>query len=161
MFPAENSFINGEFQLALDGDGNNMGLRDIISEYGNKAGKAVYLYAGLSALNLQQYDEAIKYLKKYKAKDNIMTARALMAIGDSYEGLGDTANALAYWDKSTKVDEEMLFNASTLIKMGITYEEQGQPEKALACYKKIEDKYPQSIEGYDIAKYITRIETAR
>ena len=76
MFPAENSFINGEFQLALDGDGNNMGLRDIISEYGNKAGKAVYLYAGLSALNLQQYDEAIKYLKKYKAKDNIMTARA-------------------------------------------------------------------------------------
>ncbi len=161
MFPAENSFINGEFQLALDGDGNNMGLRDIISEYGNKAGKAVYLYAGLSALNLQQYDEAIKYLKKYKAKDNIMTARALMAIGDSYEGLGDTANALAYWDKSTKVDEEMLFNASTIIKMGITYEEQGQPEKALACYKKIEDKYPQSIEGYDIAKYITRIETAR
>ena len=136
-------------------------IRDIISEYGNKAGKAVYLYAGLSALNLQQYDEAIKYLKKYKAKDNIMTARALMAIGDSYEGLGDTANALAYWDKSTKVDEEMLFNASTLIKMGITYEEQGQPEKALACYKKIEDKYPQSIEGYDIAKYITRIETAR
>lgn len=161
MYPAEASFINGEFQVALDGDGNNLGFRDIISEYGTKAGKAVYLYAGLSALNLQQYDEAIKYLKKYKGKDPILNSRAFLALGDCYEGLGDTASAFANWDKATKFDEKMLFNASTLLKMGITYEELGQPDKALECYKKIEDKYPQSIEAYDIAKYITRIETAR
>ena len=161
MFPAEASFMNGELELALEGDGNNPGFKEIISDYGAKAGKAVYLYAGLSALNLQQYDDAIKYLKKYKGKDPIMKARALLALGDCYEGLDDYSSALSSWGKSVKVDDTMMFNASTLLKMGLLYEEMGQSDKALECYKKIEDKYPQSIEAYDIAKYITRIETAR
>ena len=33
--------------------------------------------------------------------------------------------------------------------------------KALSYYKKIKDQYPQSMEGYDIDKYITRIENAQ
>ena len=36
----------------------------------------------------------------------------------------------------------------------------GDNAKALAYYKKIKDQYPQSMEGYDIDKYITRIEEA-
>ena len=34
----------------------------------------------------------------------------------------------------------------------------GNKDKALECYKTIKDKYPQSMEGYDIDKYITRAE---
>jgi hypothetical protein len=49
-YPAEMSFQSGEYELALNGDGNNMGFADIISEYGTKAGKAVYLYAGICEL---------------------------------------------------------------------------------------------------------------
>jgi hypothetical protein len=35
----------------------------------------------------------------------------------------------------------------------------GDNAKALTYYKRIKDKYPQSIEGYDIDKYISRIES--
>ena len=45
VFPAELNFQNGEFELALNGDGNTLGFADIIDQYGSKAGKAVYLYA--------------------------------------------------------------------------------------------------------------------
>ncbi|MBR5431625.1 MAG: hypothetical protein IK119_04500, partial [Bacteroidales bacterium] len=65
-FAAENYFAAGDYQTALEGDGSSLGFRDIISQYGAKAGKAVYMYAGVSELQLKNYDEAINYLKKYK-----------------------------------------------------------------------------------------------
>ena len=52
MFKAEQKFAAGDFELALNGDDNNMGFEEIISTYGKKAGEAVYLYAGGSALQL-------------------------------------------------------------------------------------------------------------
>ena len=36
----------------------------------------------------------------------------------------------------------------------------GESAKALSFYQKIKDQYPQSMEGYDIDKYIARIEIA-
>ena len=49
-YPAEQSFQEGNYELALNGDGNTLGFNEIISEYGSKAGKAVYLYAGVCEL---------------------------------------------------------------------------------------------------------------
>ena len=46
-FPAEQSFQSGEYELALNGDGNNLGFADVIKNYGSKAGKAVYFYAAI------------------------------------------------------------------------------------------------------------------
>ena len=50
MFKAEQKFAQGNFELALNGDDNTMGFEEIIDTYGSKAGEAVYLYAGASAL---------------------------------------------------------------------------------------------------------------
>ena len=54
-----------------------------------------------------------------------------------------------------------MFAASYMFKLGQVYEELGQADKALDLYKKIEDKYPTSVEAYDIGKYITRIENSK
>mgnify|MGYP004421911409 CR=1 FL=1 len=50
------------------------------------------------------------------------------------------------------------YAASYLLKAGVTCEELGDNAKALTFYKKIKDQYANSPEGYDIDKYITRIE---
>ena len=39
-FPAEAAFAAGEYELALNGDGNVLGFKDIIDNYGTKGGKA-------------------------------------------------------------------------------------------------------------------------
>ena len=70
-FPAEQSFAAGEYELALNGDGNVLGLADVISEYGSKAGAAVYMEAGVCALQLGQFEDALAYLKKYNGKEPI------------------------------------------------------------------------------------------
>ncbi len=158
MFPAEANFRNGEYDLALNGDGNVLGFSQIIDEYGAKGGKDVYLYAGLCELQLGNYQEAIDFLKKYKGKDNILAARALACIGDAYVGLEKYGDALNYFEKAAAQADNM-FAASYLLKAGVVCEETGDNAKALSFYKQIKDKYPQSMEGYDIDKYITRIES--
>ena len=156
-FPAEQSFEAGEFELALNGDGNVLGLADVIKEYGSKAGAAVFMEAGECALQLGQFEEALNYFKKYKGKEPVLAARAIACQGDAYAGLEQYQDAVAAYTKAAaKADN--VFAAGYLLKAGIMYEELGNKDKALDCYKTIKDKYPQSVEGYDIDKYITRAE---
>ncbi len=155
-YPAEMNFQNGEYALALSGDGNNLGFEDIIAEYGTKSGKAVYLYAGICELQLGNYDEALAYLKKYKGKEPILAARAKACEGDAYVGLGDYAAAVRSY-KAAADRADNVFAASYLVKEGTAHEALGQKAEALACYSAVKESYPQSIEAYDIDKYIARV----
>ncbi len=155
-FPAEQNFANGEYELALNGDGNVLGLADVIAEYGSKAGSAVYMEAGLCALQLGQFEDALSYLGKYKGKEPILAARATAAQGDALAGLDRLDEAVAAYLKAASISDDT-FSAGYLLKAGILYEQLGKNDKALECYKTIKDKYPTSIEGYDIDKYITRL----
>ena len=157
MAVAEQNFRAGDFELALNGDGNVLGFAQIIDEYGAKAGKAANFYAGVCELQLGNWDLAIKYLQAYNGKDEILKARALACLGDAYVGLEDYAKALGYYEKAAAVVDNM-FAAGYLLKAGVVAEKLGQDEKALGFYKQIKDQYPSSMEGYDVDKYIGRIE---
>mgnify|MGYP002514914019 FL=1 len=156
MAAAEQNFRAGDFELALNGDGNALGFVQIIDEYGKKAGKAVYFYAGVCELQLGEWEQAIKYLESYKGKDTILAARATACIGDAYVGLEDYKKALGYFEKAAQADN--MYAAGYLLKAGAVAEALGENDKALSFYKKIKDQYPQSIEAYDVDKYIGRIE---
>lgn len=156
-YPAEMNFQAGEYELALNGDGNVLGFAEIIKEYGNKAGNAVYMYAGACEYQLGNFQEAIDYLNNYKGKESILAARAEACKGDAYVGLGNYDQAIKCFEAAVaKADN--IFAAGYLFKAGIAYEELGNKAEALRCYREIEDKYPQSIEAYDIGKYISRVE---
>jgi len=161
MFQAEQAFRAGDFETALNGDGNVLGFAQIIDEYGNKAGKSVQLYAGLCNLQLGNNEEAIANLKKYKTSDKIMQGRAYCATGDAYSNLKDYTNALAWYKKAAALDKENPYTAEYLFKAALVSEELGDKDGALKLYKEIETKYPQTLEGYDIQKYISRIENEK
>ncbi len=157
MALAEANFRAGDFELALNGDGNTLGFAQIIDEYGAKAGKAAPFYAGVCELQLGNWDLALEYLQAYKGKDEILKARALACMGDAYVGLEEYAKALGCFEKAAAVVDNM-FAAGYLLKAGVVAEKLGQNEKALAFYTQIKDQYPDSMEGYDVDKYIGRVE---
>ena len=157
MALAEQNFRNADYELALNGDGNVLGFTQIIDEYGSKAGKAVYFYAGVCELQLGNFESAINYLESYKGKDAILAARATACIGNAYVGLENYAKALGYFEKAAATADNM-FAAGYLLKAGMVAEKLGEAQKALGFYETIKDQYPQSMEGYDIDKYIARIE---
>ncbi len=155
LYPAETLFQDQNFEQALNGDGNVLGFAQVIDEYGAKAGKAVYLYAGVCELQLGNYENALNYLKKYSGKEQILAARALACMGDAYVGLEQYDKALAYFLKAAKKSDD-LFAADYLLKAGVVAEELGKTEEALGYYKQIKEQYPDSSVEYE--KYISRIE---
>ncbi len=156
MFPSENAFQAGEYELALNGDGNVLGFAEVISQYGAKAGKSAFLYAGLCEYELGNYEQAISYLKKYNVKDPILGSKALACIGDANVALENYgAAAKAYEAAIAKGDN--LLAANYLFKAGLVYEKLGDKAAALKAFKAVKDNYPQALESYDIDKYISRV----
>lgn len=159
-FTAEQYFRGGDYEKALNGDGNALGFNQIIDEYGSKSGEAVYFYAGVCNLQLGNYDEAVSNLKKYNGKDEIIAARALACIGDAYAAQNNLSAALDNYKAAAAAADNFLA-ANYLLKAGIVCEEMGKADEAGKFYEEIKSKYPQSPEGYDINKYISRIQVTK
>ena len=157
MYKAEAAFRDGNYDLAMKGDGNVMGFEDIISEYGAKAGKSVYMYAAICSLNAEDPDAALSYISKYSTKDKIMAGRAESLKGDAYSAKENPLKAASCYMEAAKATGRT-FRSTYLLKAGQAYEAAGQAEKALDAYKIIKDQYPSSIEAYEIDKHISRIE---
>lgn len=156
LFPAEMAFAAEQWETALNGDGNSLGIAEVISQYKGACPKAATFEAGVCALQLGNYEEALSFLKKYKGTDAILKARAIACQGDAYVGLEKLDAALAAYEKAAAVVDND-FAAAYLLKAGIVAEELGQTEKALKLFKSIKESYPQSYEAVEIEKYITRI----
>ncbi len=159
-FTAEQYFRNGEYEKALNGDGNALGFNQVIDEYGAKSGEAVYFYAGVCNLQLGNYNEAISNLKNYNGKDEIIAARALACIGDAQASLNDFGAAISSY-KAAAAKADNVLAANYLLKAGILLEETGKPAEALKLYEQIKTKYPATPEGNEINKYISRINNAK
>ncbi|MBQ3382427.1 MAG: tetratricopeptide repeat protein [Bacteroidales bacterium] len=159
LFVAERYFRLDSFNLALNGDGNSLGFAQVIEKYGKKAGNAAYFDAGICCLRLGDNDKAIDYLKSYSTSDNIMKARAKAAIGDAMVNKGEIAASVSYFEEAANISNN-IFSAGYLQKAGICYEELGQFDKALAAYNRIKNEFPNSPEGMEIQKYISRVEAS-
>ena len=157
MFVAEQFFRADNFDQALNGDGNTIGFSQIKRDYGSAAPKSVCLYAGICQLQLSNYNEAISLLKKYKSEDPILYARSLCNIGDAYASLSQNSEALNYYKKAA-AQSNNAFAAQYLAKAAFIEELNGNKDAAIKLYEDIKLRYPQSMEGYEADKYISRLQ---
>ena len=159
MFRAEQLFEKDDYATALNGDGNNAGFLDIISEYGGtKAGNLARYYAGICYLNTGDFNNAVKYLEEFNGKDQIVKPLATGAMGDAYLELDNTAEAAKCYEKAAKESPNSFTSPMFLMKAGLTYEMVNNYQKALEMYKIIKAEYPTSNEGFNIEKYIAYVE---
>ena len=110
MAVAEQNFRAGNYEVALNGDGNALGFVQILEDYGTKAGKSIYFYAGICELENGNWEQAIKYLENYSSKDAILAARATACLGDAYVGLEDYGKALGYFEKAAATADNMYYS---------------------------------------------------
>ncbi len=158
MFMAERYFEQDSFRLALNGDGMNYGFLDIIDEYGiTKSANLASYYAGISYLNLGEYEEAIDYLKDFDSSDEMVGPVSIGAMGDAHVELGEYDKALNMYKKAASKASNEFLSPIYLMKAGILYEEIGEYDKALEVYQEIEKEYKESREGRQIEKYIARV----
>ncbi len=159
MFVAERYFEQDSFELALYGDGNYFGFVDIADDYTiTRSGNLANYYAGIAYLQLGEHENAIAYLKDFKAKGKLVGAIAYGALGDAYMEIGETGKAVDYYMDASTYVENKFTSPLYLIKAGRALELLGDYKAALEVYTKIKAKYPDSSEGRNIDKLITRAE---
>ncbi|WP_228235505.1 tetratricopeptide repeat protein [Allomuricauda sp. M10] len=139
------------FTLALNGAEGKYGFLDIIEEYsGTKAANLAKYSAGMTYLNLQQYQDAISQLESFSSDDDIMGAMAKGGIGDAFSQLNQPEDALDFYQKAIAHSENEFTTPRFLYKAGVVAIELGQKEKALGYFEQIKEKYPDSQEGIGI-----------
>ena len=159
IFMAQRYFEQDSFRLALDGDGANQGLLEIINNYGiTKTANLACYQAGISFLHLGEYEEALKYLKKFSGNDKMVSTIAVGAIGDAEIELGQDKEAASHYLKAAGMNENSFTSPIFLLKAGQAYEKAGVNNKALKIYEQLKKNYPGSNEGSQVDKYITRIQ---
>ena len=157
IFMAESYFEKDSFNLALNGDGNYLGVLDIIDNYKiTKTANLAHYYAGISYLHLGQYQEAVDNLQKFKSKDDMIAPLAVGAIGDAYVEMDDIERGISHYIKAANQADNEFLTPLYLQKAGELLELQDKAAEAAVHYERIKKEYPESNEGRSIDKYIAR-----
>lgn len=162
MFMAEYYFGIDSLNLALIGDGNYPGFYDIVDDYKyTKAGNLAHYYIGMILMKQKNYEEAISHLKKFKSKDEILSAMANGAKGDAYVELGELDNALDSYLDAAENNPNMFVSPIFFAKAAWVYEQQQKYEKAIDLYKTIKKDFFRSFEGREADKNIAYLEAKK
>lgn len=157
IFMAQRYFEEDSFRLALDGDGANIGFIELINSYGiTKTANLARYYAGISLLKTGEYEEAIKYLKKFHGHDKLVAPIAHGALGDANLELGNDKEAISDYLKAAKMSDNAFTSPIFLMKAAQVYEKINDYAGALKVYEQIKKDFPNSTEGNQIDKYIER-----
>jgi predicted negative regulator of RcsB-dependent stress response len=151
------------FNLVINGTVGLKSAVQISKEYSRtKSGNLARYYAGVSYLKIGDYDNAISYLKQFKAHDDyLIGALALGCIGDAYVEKGDMNTAAKYYSQALNYNK--LNEVTTPIytrKLLNIYIENKSYDKALKEIEsllkndEIEDKFK-----YELHKYKGYIES--
>lgn len=160
MFQAVYYFESDSLDLALNGDGNNLGFLDIIDEYGiTDAGNLANFYAGAAYLKQGKYELARLYLEDFSANDLLVQARAYSLIGDAYMEEGNYEQAARFYSKAANYKPNKFYTPTYLMKEALAYEKLNEPEKARKAYQSIIDNYWESAEYQNARKYIARLDS--
>lgn len=159
MYAAETSFRSGEWDKALNGDGESLGFLDIIDNYGGtKSGNLARLYTGLCYVQKGDAQTAIGYLEDYDACGDEMVSNAAMgALGNCYAEVGDNLKGAKMLVKAAKKADNNTLSPGYYLQAGQLYAAEGEKEKAMECYMKVKTEYSQSVVAQEIDKYIETV----
>ena len=158
LFRGEQYFLADNYEAALNGD--SLGYEGFLKVANNfsstDAGKLANAYAGICYAQLGQYDNAVKYLDKFSADDQLVSPALMGTMGNCYAQLGQLEKAAATLVKAADKANSQALSPIYLIQAGQIYEKLGKKSEAVNAYKTVKDKYFNSYQAMDIDKYIER-----
>ena len=161
MFQAEYYFEQDSLDLALNGDGNTLGFKDIIEDYsGTESANLANYYAGVAFLKQGDFKSAILYLEDFSSSDLLIQARAYSLIGDAHMEQEDYASAVTFYNKAADYNDNKYFSPGYLMKAALASELMDDIAGAIKSYDKIVKDYWDAGEAQDAKKHKARLEGA-
>ncbi len=156
---AQQLFSDGNYDKALNGGGDTLGFLAVADKYKcTDAGNLAHLYAAKCYAETEKYQEAINELKKFSSCGDAMVSPAAIAMeGNLYAQLGDNEKAVSLLVKAADKAANNTLSPAFLIQAGQIYEALGKNDEALGCYKRIKEKFQNSMQYSEADKYIERL----
>ncbi len=147
----DNEKSDSLFLLSINGGNGKYGFLDIIENYsGTNASQLSYYSAGMAYYNLNDFENAIKYLKYFDSEDDVLKSLALGGIGDSFAELDQLDDALSYYELAFKVSNNNFTAPKFLLKAANTASVLKQNSLAKKYYNSILEDFPKSSESFYI-----------
>lgn len=146
-----------DYVAAINGDslGFYDGFEDVVNSIdGTQAGLIAQFDLGIAYLNNGDYELARETLAGVDFGDEMVTAVATGAIGDSYMQEEDASNAITFYEQAIDYSPNSFTCPIYLKKCAFAHEVLGQWNEALAHYERIKKDFPNSEQASDIDKYI-------
>lgn len=156
----QNLLIKNFLEKKLNKKNTNMfGFKYIIQNFPNtQASKLASYYLGIISFQNRQYNNAIKYFKNFSSNDDILNAINTGAIGDAYIELGNTKNAIIYFEKALKISNHHIIVFHFTHKLGILEIQNKNYKKALNYYLEAKKRFPEEFEDFpQLKSYITML----
>ena len=103
-----------------------------------------------------KYEDALKYLDKFSAKDQLVSPAILGTIGNCYAEMGQLDKAAGTLLKAADKADSQALSPIYLIQAGQLFEKLGKNSEAVKAYTLVKEKYFNSYQSMDIDKYIER-----
>ena len=147
------------YMRALYGGEGKYGFLDIIENYsGTDAAQLASFSAGMSFLNLKEYENAILHLDKFNGNDIMLSSLSKGAIGDAYAQLGQYREAYDYYILASSINDNLYSTPKYLYKAAIIGSELGEISNAIGLLKRIKKDYSKSNEAELVEVQIARLE---
>jgi tetratricopeptide (TPR) repeat protein len=156
---AQDYFAMDSLDLALNGDGRNVGFLRIESNYGGTdAANLAHYYAGAIYLRKQDFPNAIKQLKDFSTNATQVQSSAYRMLGDACMDGGRKEEGANYYKMAGSLNDKDPFTSSeNLFRAALAYETIGKNDEAIALYKEVKEKYPKTDKGMLVDKYLARL----
>jgi TolA-binding protein len=161
IYKAEAYFRQDSLNKALKGDGSAKGLLYVIDNYGStKEGNLAKYYAGVAYLRLKDFSKAEKYLKDFSGNGaDQATAMAKFALANAQAELGKKDEALStYKAAAAAFEKDQSLSSEFLFRAALYAETLNKNDEALKLYKELKAKFPKTDKGFQVDKYINRLE---
>jgi len=160
MFQAVYYYESDSLDLALNGDGNNLGFLAILDEYAStNAGNLASFYTGSIYLKQGKYKLARLYLEDFSSSDFLIQARAYSLIGDTHMEENNYEDAASFYSKAAGYQSNKYYSPSYMMKEALAYEKAGNASKAQAVYSELIEKYWDAAEVSNAKKFKARLES--
>ncbi|MEO1076327.1 MAG: hypothetical protein AAFX41_10235 [Bacteroidota bacterium] len=151
----------GEYAEALEGTLEAPGLLAVAEDFGSTpTGNLATFYAADALLQLERYDEALDFFRRYGADDDIIGASALAGEAAIYEQQGDAEQAARLYRRAADAYEGVSA-PDYLLAAARNYESVGDLDAAASIYDDIETLYEDSPAAANLGFYRARLAAMR
>ena len=148
------------YKRALNGGEGKYGFLDIIENYeGTTAAKLATYSAGMSYLNIKDYQNAITYLDQFNSEDVLLGALAKGAIGDAFEQMGQPEKALDYYIAASNINNNVYSTPKFLYKAAMIGSKLGRNKQSIAYLERIKKEFKESREAKMVSVQIAKIKS--